>query len=87
MLAITNGEVIIEFMPRVGSVVSFLSDRQTEKGPSTGTVLSCNWKEGTCVISHSDHPGETFVMKKVEVVKFIRKNPNDPKRRDYWGLR
>jgi hypothetical protein len=87
MMATTNGSVKIEFMPFVGSVVEFLSDRQTEKGPSAGTVISCNWKNNTCVIRHSDHPGETFDMKKVQVVKFVRKNPNDKQHRDYWGLR
>lgn len=85
--ATTDGSVIIEFMPRVGSVVEFLSDRQTEKGPSSGTVLSCDWDKGTCIIRHSDHPGEVFIMKKVEVLKFKRRNPNDPQKRDYWGLR
>jgi hypothetical protein len=36
----------------------------TQKGPSAGTVLSCDWNKHTCVIRHSDHPGETFYMKK-----------------------
>jgi hypothetical protein len=54
MMATTNGSVKIEFMPFVGSVVEFLSDRQTEKGPSAGTVISCNWKNNTCVIRHSE---------------------------------
>lgn len=43
---------------KVGDAIEFLSDRQTEKGPSAGRVIS---RAGDVVcIRHSDDPGEMF---------------------------
>ncbi len=50
---------------RVGDVVEFCSDRQTEKGPSSGTVVA---RQGDFVmISHSDTPAEIFRVSKLHV--------------------
>ena len=52
------GAVPIDGKMRVGDCVEFLSDRQTEKGPSAGTVTKRDGNK--VVIKHSDHPGEEF---------------------------
>jgi hypothetical protein len=56
--------------PQVGDKVEFLSDRQTEKGPSAGTVRRANWQSGMVTIRHSDHPGEEFDWARVAIKKF-----------------
>jgi hypothetical protein len=52
------GAVPLDGIMRSGDVVEFMSDMQTEKGPSSGTVISI--MPGEVVIRHSDHPGENF---------------------------
>lgn len=70
------------FAPRVGDRVEFCSDRQTEKGPSAGTVIEVDRKEHTCVIRHSDHPGEEFRWADVKA-KYVRfRGPGDT----FWML-
>lgn len=53
-----SGAVPLDGVMRTGDVVEFMSDMQTEKGPSAGTVTRVHGNE--VVIRHSDHPGETF---------------------------
>lgn len=55
------------FIPRVGDRVEFHSDKQTEKGPSSGSVIAANRLNRTAVIRHSDHPGEVFHWAAVKV--------------------
>lgn len=64
-LAANDGAVLSAEAMRSGDVVEFESDRQTEKGPSAGKVVSV---EGDVVtISHSDDPGEEFSAKTLSV--------------------
>lgn len=77
-------KVRIDFTPRYGDVVEFLSDRQTEKGPSSGRVCGVDYETGICMIRHSDGD-EAFTMKNVLVKKYIRRNPNNHGL-PYWGL-
>lgn len=60
---------VIEFMPMVGDKIEFLTDAQTEKGPSGGSVVKVNYREEWCLIRHSDHPGERFEFAKVIVAR------------------
>ena len=76
--------VIIEFLPRKGDIVEFLTDAQTEKGPSSGSVIAVNYKDRTCVIQHSDTE-ESFLMPDVIVGRY-RRHRNHPDRLPYWGL-
>jgi hypothetical protein len=55
------------FVPKVGDKVEFRSDIQTEKGPSAGSVIAVDRNALTATIRHSDHPGETFKWRDVEV--------------------
>jgi hypothetical protein len=66
------GERIVEcpFIPSVGDRVEFLNDRLTEKGPSSGSVISVDRDSHTIIIRHSDHPGETFSWSEVRVRYF-----------------
>lgn len=84
MYAETDGSVKIEFLPRLGDIVEFLSDRQTEKGPSSGSVVAVDYGAGNCSIRHSDTT-ERFVMADVRVKIYTRRR-NHPDRRPYWGL-
>jgi hypothetical protein len=59
------------FKPNVNDKIEFHSDIQTEKGPSTGEVISINCCAQTATIRHSDHPGETFRWADVEVSYFV----------------
>jgi hypothetical protein len=61
--------VIIEFLPRLDDKIEFLTDAQTEKGPSAGSVVKVNYREEWCLIRHSDHPGERFDFAKVIVAR------------------
>jgi hypothetical protein len=72
------------FMPAVGDIVEFLSDQQTEKGPSSGSILSVDYRNDRCVIEHSDTK-ETFAISKLQVRKFTR-HRNHPDRKPYWGM-
>jgi phage-related protein (TIGR01555 family) len=64
-LAANDGAVLSAEAMRPGDVVEFESDRQTEKGPSAGKVVSI---EGDVVtISHSDDTGEVFSVKTLSV--------------------
>ena len=65
------------FRPSVGDTVEFLSDRQTEKGPSAGTVTALSPDGQRATIRHSDRPGEEFDLAKVKVASH-----HD----HYWGL-
>lgn len=71
------------FIPRVGDRVEFRSDRQTEKGPSAGSVIAVDREARTAAIRHSDHAGETFRWQDVQV-DFCRLG--DP-RGTYWSLK
>jgi hypothetical protein len=77
-------KVRIEFMPRHGDIVEFLSDRQTEKGPSSGTVIAIDRDIDLCRIRHSDTI-ETFKMSKV-LVKRYNRHRSHPDQKPYWGL-
>ncbi len=61
------------FLPQAFDYVEFLSDQQTEKGPSSGRVISTNYTTRTCVIQHSDHPGETFNIDEVRYERLSHK--------------
>lgn len=52
------GCVPLDGVMRAGDVCEFISDRQTEKGPSRGTIIVST--DASVTISHSDHPGEEF---------------------------
>lgn len=52
------GCIPLDGVIRVGDVCEFMSDRQTEKGPSSGTIIIST--DTSVTISHSDHPGEEF---------------------------
>lgn len=67
-----------EFIPSAFDYVEFLSDRQTEKGPSSGQVTWTDYAAGTCVIRHSDHPGETFRIKDVRSVRLSHRPGGAP---------
>lgn len=75
---------LMEFMPTPGDIVEFLTDRQTDKGPSSGTVFSADYKSGKCVIKHSDETRE-FVMADIIVEKYTSQR-NHPDKKPYWGL-
>lgn len=70
------------FIPRVGDRVEFQSDRQTEKGPSAGSVIAVDREAHTAVIRHSDHPGETFRWQDVRVAYCRLRGPGDT----FWAL-
>lgn len=55
---------------KIGDAVEFLSDRQTEKGPSAGRVIERSHK--TVTIEHSDHPGECFAAAKLSVERLSK---------------
>lgn len=51
---------------KVGDAVEFRTDRQTEKGPSSGSVAE---RSGDLVsIKHGDHPGEIFKVSELNVL-------------------
>lgn len=70
------------FIPCVGDKVEFRSDRQTEKGPSAGSVIAVDRDARTVTIRHSDHPGETFKWADVKVEYFSRSHDDKP----FWML-
>jgi hypothetical protein len=51
---------------KVDDQIEFLSDKQTEKGPSSGKVVAVGNKD-TVIIKHSDDPGELFTSSKLLV--------------------
>ena len=59
------GCVPLDGVMRAGDVVEFISDRQTEKGPSSGTIIVST--DVSVTISHSDHPGEEFSKEALHV--------------------
>ena len=71
---------MIPFCPSLDDTVEFLSDRLTEKGPSSGKVILVD--ETYCVVRHSDTPGEVFFFDDVEVVKQSPRHDGGA----YWGL-
>lgn len=70
------------FIPRVGDKVEFHSDRQTEKGPSAGSVIAVDRDARTVTIRHFDHPGESFKWADVKVEYFSRSHDDKP----FWML-
>ena len=55
---------------KVNDHVEFMSDLQTEKGPSAGTVIQVIQNIAKqVVIRHSDHPGETFIIEDLIIQK------------------
>jgi hypothetical protein len=70
------------FIPRVGDKVEFHSDRQTEKGPSAGSIIAVDRDQKTATIRHSDHPGETFSWGDVKVEYFSIAHDGRP----FWML-
>jgi len=58
----------LSFSPKIDDKVEFESDKQTEKGPSSGTVTKVD--KGKVIVEHSDHPGEEFAINKLEVKRF-----------------
>ena len=69
-------------MPSIGDRVEFQSDRQTEKGPSSGSVIAVDRNRQTVTIRHSDHPGETFRWQDVKVKYCRLRGPGDT----FWAL-
>lgn len=65
------------FTPAVGDLVEFESDRQTEKGPSSGRIVSTNGRFGTCVIQHSDDQ-ELFFIDQVKAKRLTRSYRGEP---------
>ena len=63
----------------VGDVCEFVSDLQTEKGPSSGRVTFVD--HDFVVIAHSDHPGQPFKKKDLKV-NYGRNKPQWV----YWEL-
>jgi hypothetical protein len=80
MEALFKGERLhgAAFVPRVGDRVEFRSDRQTEKGPSAGSVTATDRDARTATIRHSDHPGETFRWGCVKVAYFVIAHDGSP---------
>lgn len=74
------------FRPRVGHRVEFLSDAQTEKGPSSGHVIAVSDDGETATIRHSDHPGEVFRCADVQVMD-LRKNRSSRNPDPLWMLK
>jgi hypothetical protein len=64
---------------QVGDVCEFVSDRQTEKGPSSGTVTRVD--DGFITIAHSDHSGEIFRASEL-IVNYAR----NKKEWAFWEL-
>jgi hypothetical protein len=58
-------------MIKVGDLIEFLSDSQTDKGPSLGVVKAING--GKALINHSD-TFELFVIKDLLISKKITHN-------------
>ena len=57
---------------KVGDAIEFLSDKQTEKGPSTGSIIDIEIDKPSGVhigvtIKHSDHPGEYFSCSHLQI--------------------
>lgn len=52
------GATPLDGVMRAGDCVEFISDLQTEKGPSTGYIAEVD--DTTVRIRHSDHLGESF---------------------------
>jgi hypothetical protein len=67
------GKGALPFAPRVGDHVDFASDRQTEKGPSAGSVVIVS--DNQVAIRHSDCV-EWFEADKVRVVRYSSCNRN-----------
>ena len=65
-----EGAIPLDGKMREGDCVEFISDKQTEKGPSSGTVT--NVTADNVTIQHSDHPGETFSKRKLRVKGEVR---------------
>ena len=63
-----------------GDIVEFLSDLQTEKGPSSGTCVANHGD--VVIIDHSDAYGDSFKIKELRVKHF--KKYEDGRR--YWGF-
>lgn len=72
-----NNELPRRF-PRVDDKVEFLSDRQTEKGPSAGVVIDANRRTGFVTVRHSDHPGEVFDWARVQIKRFVLAHDGRP---------
>lgn len=64
--------------PKRGDKVEFLSDLQTEKGPSSGVVTTADWDAGLVTIRHSDHPGELFDWAAIKVASFGTASDGSP---------
>lgn len=67
MQAAANDAALTAEGIKEGDLVEFESDRQTEKGPSSGKVVSVS--NGNVTVAHSDDPGEVFAISKLAVKK------------------
>lgn len=67
MQAAANDAALTAEGIKEGDLVEFDSDRQTEKGPSSGKVVSVS--NGNVTIAHSDDPGEVFAISELTVEK------------------
>lgn len=63
-----------------GAVIEFLSDQQTDKGPSSGTCVSNDGE--TIVLSHSDTEHDEFRAEELRVERVGTTHDG----RDYWAL-
>ncbi|MCB1757519.1 MAG: hypothetical protein KDJ38_18500 [Gammaproteobacteria bacterium] len=63
----------------VNDICEFVSDKQAEKGPSSGRVTFVD--DDFIVIAHSDHPGQPF-RKQDLIVNYGRNKPDWV----YWEL-
>lgn len=84
MDAMFPGQRIVEatFIPKVGDRIEFISDRLTEKGPSSGSIIAVDRDARTATIRHSDHPGETFGWSEVRVQYFSIAHDGCP----FWAI-
>jgi uncharacterized protein YukJ len=63
---------------KLGDLVEFLSDKQTEKGPSSGSIIEIDTdeKSGTqisIVVKHSDCPKEVFHLSHLNVNRKVER--------------
>lgn len=64
---------------KVGDLIEFLSDKQTKKGPSSGSIIEIDTVEKSdiqigIVVKHSNHPGEWFPMSHLEHIRTIERD-------------
>ncbi len=56
---------IIDFMPKVGDKIEFLTDGQTKRGPCYGSITAVNYTAAKCTVEHTNQTQETFNLNRV----------------------